>query len=136
MQDGFLFDESTGKGKGCDRLGTKKDGLKLKWRWSRVCEMSWCPGDKRRHDQRRLPCQTCSAKKGDFEFEVVLWHTHYEARVEYKGEHLTSFNKEIDDTIEWKGEVLIERVQAQLKAEKLLIDFYKMLMSYLAENLF
>ena len=106
MQDGFLFDESTDKGKGCDRLGTKKDGLKLKWRWSRVCEMSWCQGDKRLHDQRRLPCQTCSAEDGDFECEVILWRTHYEARATYKGNLIGYFDKDPCRKME-KGEALI-----------------------------
>ena len=122
----------TTKGKGIDRLGTKKDGLKFIWKWIRRCELSGVDAK----DKRRLPCQVCFAEAGDFEYEVILWHTHYEARVIYKGATLIRFNKEIDDTTEWKGEVLLERLQAQLKAEQLLVEYYKMIGKHLTKHHF
>jgi len=123
----------TTKGKGVDRLGTKKDGLKLKWKWSRVCDLSWPRCDPRREDKRRLPCQCCFAEAGDFRYEVDAWHMNYGAEVKYKGETLIRFDKDIDDTTEYCGEVLLERLQAQLKAENLILEFYKMLNSHIAE---
>lgn len=121
------------KGKGIDRLGTKKDGLKLKWKWNRVCDRSWPPSAPERKDKRRTPGQGCFADAGDFRYEVTAWHTHYEARVRYRCGILIRFDKDINDTTKWEGEVLLERVQAQLKAENLLIDFYKMLDIHLAK---
>lgn len=80
-----------------------------------------------------MPGQVCFAEVGDFRYEATAWHTNYEAEVKYKGETLVHFDKEIDDTTEWEGEVLLERLQAQFKAENLLIEFYKMLNSHIAK---
>ena len=119
-----IFDD----GKGIDRLGTKKDGLKFQWKWLRVCELSWAAGDPQLKDKRRLPCQVCFADVGNFRYKVVAWHDHYEACVEYYREEIVDFNKELDDdTIEYKGKVLLERIQAQQKAESLLMEYYKMI---------
>lgn len=134
MQDGFLFDDNDPRqrGKGVDRKGTKKDGLKLKWSWTRVCERSWFPGSKELKDNRRTPGQVCFAEYGDFLCKVIFWHTHYEARIEHCGELLLYHDKDTGDSK--KGEVLVTRLQAQLKAEQLLVDFYKELESVLVKN--
>ncbi len=113
MRDGFLFDDGDKKqrGKGCDRLGTKRDGLKLKWQWSG------------RTGRKRLPCQTCVADVGEFCLEAIFWHTDYEAMLSFVAHRLVSHHgKSFGDS--YRGEVLVTRLQAQLKAEELFVDFY------------
>lgn len=127
MRDDFLFNDSDlrQRGKGCDRKGTKKDGLRLKWQWTRVCERSWPAGSKERKDKRRTPGQVCFAKIGRFTVEAIFWHTEYEALLGYLNygrETLRTYKKRAEDK---DGEVLVTRLQAQLKAEQLLVEFYK-----------
>lgn len=82
-----------GNGKGNDRLGGKKDGLKLKWQWITQSSLSGAPED----DKRRLPCQTCEAelvtkiwvKKHYWTFKVRSSYSDgYEAEVRFGGDVL------------------------------------------------
>ncbi len=126
MQDRFLFDDGDPKqrGAGCDRLGTKKDGLALRWIWGRVCDRSWPRGSKELKDTRRTPGQSCYASLGKgWELSAIFWHTDYEAVVRHYDNRITSWNKSVGD--DYVGEVLVTRLAAQLKAEQLLIDVWK-----------
>jgi len=114
MQDHFLFDDDDAKqrGRGCDRLGTKKDGCALRWTWDK-------------YGKKRIgkPNQCCYAEVGKgWQLEVTFWHTMYEAEVRQTGEHVKSFRKEIGDR--HPGAILVTRLQAQLKAESLLLDVW------------
>ena len=116
MQDGFLFNDEDPKkrGKGCDTLGTKKDGLKLSWNWGM-------------YKKENKPGQVCFAKLGHFCLEAVFWHTDYEAQINYVSDMLVSYQKRKSDTCNpptKKEPILVTRLQAQLKAEQLLINFF------------
>lgn len=104
-QGDFLFTDSDPKqrGVGCDKMGTKKDGLKLKWEW-------WTG----------KPSQVCSAKAGNFIFEVIFWHLTYEARLGYFDNTLISKGHGGDN----KNKILT-RLKAQKIAENLLLEHYE-----------
>ncbi|MCH7759847.1 hypothetical protein IIA15_00375 [candidate division TA06 bacterium] len=121
----FLFDDtkSSQRGKGCDRLGSKEDGLKWDWKWGT------------KEEGRKTPGQICSAYlpfpikfkvgKGSVEnckffLRVVFWHTEYEASLEMGDHGLLSYTSSDE-----KSARLITRVDAQRKAEELLNIFYK-----------
>jgi hypothetical protein len=113
MQEHFLFDSDDAKqrGKGCDKLGSKKDGLSLRWSWKKY------PKAKNR------PNQCCYAELGKgWSLEVIFWHSNYEAQVRHVGEHIRSFRKDRGDT--YPGTILVTRLQAQFKAESLLLDVW------------
>lgn len=113
-------------GKGADRMGTRKDGLRFRWQWIRVCMRSWAHGDKRNESQKREPCQTCEAETrqirvadgGNFELNAIAWANDprgesycYEAQVEWVGNHLLS------------GGRFKTRLEAQVKAEGMLKEY-------------
>ncbi len=113
MQDRFLFDDSNSKqrGRGCDRLGSKKDGLVLKWTWEK-------------NGKEGKPGQCCYAEIGKgWAAVVTFWHTNYEARLEHYDHSIMHWSKDTGDGYE--GEVLVTRVSAQMKAERFMIDLYK-----------
>lgn len=135
MQDHFLFDSDDPKqrGKGCDRLGSKKDGLALRWYWGRVCDRSWSRGDKNLEDKRRTPGQCCYAELGKgWSLVVTYWHSNYEAATRYNGDDVRNFNKDRGD--KYPGAMLVTRLQAQLKAEQLTVDVWKELRDLLEKK--
>lgn len=101
---------NTGKGK--DRMGSTKDGLRLRWRYPMQWELSMCPES----DRRRLPTDCCFAEKkgtqGMWRYEARETF-EYEARVELDGE-----------TVAVRDE-LGSRLDAQKAAESLMADFCK-----------
>lgn len=123
-------------GKGEDRLGTAKDGLKAPWRWSRrpsrtSDDAPW----------RRRIGQCCEAilgdtlEDGDVMLQVTFWHTHYEAVLEINGEHITEYGPWPDDEIDaMYGKPLLTRLDAQKKAEKLGRKFTKELNAVLRKH--
>lgn len=114
MRDDFLFDDADSKqrGIGCDRKGGKKDGLALRWTWEK-------------YGKKGEPSQTCYASLGEgWLLVAIFWHTNYEAGVEYYGNHIINYSKDIHDD-SYKGEVIVTRVEAQLKAEQLVLDVWK-----------
>ncbi len=106
--------DNTGKGK--DRKGTKKDGLRYSWKWVRQCDLSSGP----RNDKRRLPCRTCylelDTSLGVIRFGAVDWFDSYEARVLLQGEWLVSIRD------------LPTRLDTQLAAEKGIVEFARELL--------
>ena len=109
MQDHFLFDDDDYKqrGIGCDKLGTKKDGLKFKWSWERK--------------GKGKPNQCCYAEVTRlWGLEVIFWHCEYEAGVRHCDDMIVHWHKHYDDT--YPGKVLVSRLQAQLKAEQLMLE--------------
>ncbi len=98
-------------GKGEDRKGGRRDGLRLRWSWLMRRELSGAPPN----DRRRLPCQTCRATRktshGVWEYRAVAWHDSYEADVELNGKPLA------------QKEGFTSRVRAQFAAEQLMRDF-------------
>ncbi len=122
MQDHFLFDDCDPKqrGKNCDRMGTKKDGLKLNWLWGS-------------HRYEKKAGQICRAKMGEgFVLQAIFWHTNYEALVSWYGDTIVNWSKDYHD--DYGGEVLVTRLQAQLMAEKLVVDFYNDLKVFLKKK--
>jgi len=111
MQDHFLFDDADPKqrGKGCDRLGTKKDDhLAVKWTWDK-------------NGKKGKPRQCCYAALGKgWALEVIFWHSCYEAGVTFCGDSMITHNIDRGG----RGVILVTRVQAQLKAEQLLLDLW------------
>ena len=101
----FLLDDSDPKqrGDGCDKMGTKKDGLKLKWEW-------WTG----------KPSQVCSAKLGHFNFEVIFWHLTYEARLSYFDGQILSKGHDIDNE-----DKILTRLNAQKISENFLLEHYE-----------
>lgn len=99
----YLFNTDDPKqcGVGCDRLGTKKDGLKAKWIW---------------YNQSKTPQQISIAKIGYFTLEAIFWHTNYEATLTWVGNDITSSPDKPR---------IITRIDAQKMAEKMLRDHYK-----------
>lgn len=133
-QNAFLFDDDdkSQRGKGCDRLGTKKDGLNWKWKWG-TCEES-----------TGIPSQSCTAYlpfpikvkvgKGGiisckFSLKVIFWHTEYEASLDMGDHNLLSY------TSDEVAARLITRIDAQRKAEELMNIFYKGVMKIEANRL-
>ena len=119
MSTGRLFDDDDPKasGKGVDRKGTKKDGLKWMWHWVRQCDLSWHYGNPKLGDKRRLPCQSCYADLpriygvpggASIHLHVSYFYSHYEAAVEINGDQILS-----DKSFK-------SRLDAQLKAENLI----------------
>jgi len=100
---------SDNTGKGNDRKGTKRDGLRFTWKWVKQCGLSGAD----RNDHRRLPCQTCSAEVGDFTFEATDWHDRYEATVDYNNKAFLH------------GSYFPTRLQAQLHAETMILEWCK-----------
>lgn len=128
------------RGKGADRKGTKRDGLRFQWKWGRrsswsrsieaqrVAKKSWL--------NARAPRQICAAHtkrvkglpgEGYFTLEAIQWAAReresgreYQAEVRWVGDHVV--NKRGLET----------RLEAQLWAERLLKEF--LLCSY--EQLF
>ncbi len=105
---------SDNTGTGADRKGTRRDGLKLAWKWVRQCDLSQAPYD----DTRRLPCQTCYAefatKSGSWKFQAIdCGSLGYEAIVSFDHEMLL-----------FEGE-FSTRLDAQLRAESMLVEFLK-----------
>ncbi len=100
MQDGFLFDDADPgqRGRGCDQLGTRRDGLRFLWRWIETRGEGRPLGEKSK--RLRVPCQVCSSRLprmdalkdgGPYpELEVIFWHTEYEARLRICGKHIFS----------------------------------------------
>lgn len=110
MQDNFLFDSADPKerGVGCDAICSDDKQLKYKWEW-----------------YGNSPCQLTSAKLGcDWELQTIFWHTDYEAEVNFGDKTIKRyygrFNDEFSD-----GEVLVTRLDAQLKAEQLFGELVK-----------
>lgn len=101
--------DNTGKGK--DRKGTLRDGLRYKWRWVMRRQLSGGADS----DTRRLPCQSCFAEThtplGWWRFEAVDWHSSYEARAK------------LDNRIAIHEDGLPTRLEAQRRAEVLAIEF-------------
>lgn len=115
----YLFDDDDPKarGKGVDRKGTKKDGLKWTWHWVRQCDLSWHIGDPKLKDKRRLPCQSCYADLprisgvpggAQIHLHVSYFYDYYDAAVSVNGDQILS-----DQTAK-------TRLDAQLKAENLI----------------
>lgn len=110
-------------GKGVDRLGKVKDGLKAPWRWSKH------PPKKANFGPwtRRIG-QCCEAKlgdtpeDGDVMLQVVFWSSHYEARLEINDEFITGYGPWPDDDFD-DGQPLLTRLDAQKKAEKIGREF-------------
>lgn len=102
----------TNDGQGKDRKGTKRDGLRLRWRWLMRRELSG--GSDR--DHRRLPCQTCFAEKrtshGLWRYCAIDWHDGYEAEVSFNGNHFISSERDLPT-----------RLDAQRCAEGLVASF-------------
>ncbi len=100
-------------GKTFDRLGTKKDGLKLDWGWS------W-PGQ-----NEKEPQQICGAILGNFNFVVVQWYYGYEAELGYgyttSGGGLLKMPNYPYKT--GKEDMFKTRIECQLFAEGLLQTF-------------
>ena len=63
---------------------------------------------------------------------VTFWHSNYEAKVRHIDSHMRSFNKDVGD--KYPGEMLVTRLQAQFKAESLLLDVWKELKELLDEK--
>lgn len=110
MQDNFLFDSDKQRGIGVDRLGTKKDGLKLKWIWGNKF-YSWTEKD------GTIPSQICTTELGYFTLEVIFWHTYYEAELR----HIDGTLKSIGDN---DNKIILTRIDGQKIAEKLLREHY------------
>lgn len=68
MREDFLYDsdDKNQRGKGVDRVGTKKDGVSLEW--------------KSNHHQ------ICFAEIGRYTLKVIFWRTNYSAEIEVLGE--------------------------------------------------
>jgi len=113
-------------GKGVDRMGSRKDGLRFRWRWVRVCERSWAPGDRRNESQKREPCQSCEAETrqirvaygGNFTLHAIAWANDskgesycYEAQVDWIGNEVFS------------GGRFNTRLKAQVRAEGMLKEY-------------
>lgn len=114
MQDHFLFDDNDARqrGKGCDKLGHRGDGLALIWTWER-------------YGKKGKPSQTCYAEIGKgWCLKVIFWHTNYEARVEHVDSGIRNYNVDVGDD-KRRGKILVTRLQAQLKAEELVIEVWK-----------
>jgi len=113
---------SSNTGEGKDRKGTMLDGLKLKWKWTMQCCLSY--GLK--NDKRRLPCQVCYAtrntKTGHWAFEAVEWQDGYEANVKFNGDQILSEQN------------LPTRLEAQKRAEAMLDEFCKAVLKEIKES--
>ena len=97
-----------------------RGGLKREWRWLMQRDLSGAD----RQDRRRLPCQTCFAEAttalGKWTFEVIDWHTSYEAAVLLGGRKIASRMG------------IATRAEAQRVAEALATDFAKQVLEQLA----
>lgn len=119
-----MLDTITNNGKGADRLGSAKDGLKASWRWS--MRHSKTGGWSRR---RRIG-QCCEAKlgdtpeHGDVMLYAVFWSHHYHASLEINGEPVIEYHIWPDEDVD-DGEPLMTRLDAQKKAEKMGREFTK-----------
>ncbi len=117
MQRLYVDEDPKACGKGVDRKGTKKDGLKWKWLWVRQCDLSWDYGNPKLEDKRRLPCQSCYADLprittvpggASIHLHVSYFYAYYEAAVEINGDQVLS------------DKSFRSRLDAQLRAENLI----------------
>jgi len=113
---------SSNTGEGKDRKGSMLDGLKLKWKWTMQCCLSYGP----KNDKRRLPCQVCYAtrntKTGHWVFEAVEWEDGYEANVKLNGDQILSEQN------------LPTRLKAQERAEAMLGEFCEAVLKEIKES--
>lgn len=119
MQDDFLFDSADPKerGVGCDAICSDDKRLKYKWEW-----------------HGNSPCQLTVAKLGrNWELRTVFWHTDYEARVEFGDEFIKRYHGVVGDEFSDR-EVLVTRLDAQLKAEQLFGELVKELTDILKQT--
>lgn len=122
MQDHFLFDSDKKKlrGIGCDTMGDEKNGLALHWTWDK-------------YSKKGKPSQCCYAEVGEgWRVSVIFWHSNYEARVEHVGDQILNYSKDVGD--DYEGDILVTRIQAQLKAEQLVIDIWQELEKLVMES--
>ena len=108
-------------GKGVDRMGNKRDGLRFKWEWVKRGRLSTGGSGQWRYPNKRHPCQSCEVVLSDivtlpnrpnFILEAVQWHgPTYEGRVELNRELITS------------QDGFKTRLEAQQAAEELLYTF-------------
>ncbi|KKM81681.1 hypothetical protein LCGC14_1327370 [marine sediment metagenome] len=105
-------------GKGADRKGTKRDGLRFKWQWIE----QRCLSGVDESDRRRLPCQTCFAEVETLDetwcFRSVAWRNKgsftYQAGVKLRGNNMISQDSDNDDAY------CDTRLEAQRVAERML----------------
>lgn len=111
----FNYEDKSLRGRNCDRMGGKRDGLKLNWKWN-GCRVQ----------------QSCNAKMGRYELQVTYWNKYYEANVIFGGITLyTTFNKIKDHvravqtqcTLGNSRNYIKTRLDGQLVAERLLLEF-------------
>ena len=102
---GRLFVASQ-QGKGIDRMGIKRDGLKLKWKW-------W----------KGLPSQECSAEIGKFKMRVYYWYNTYEAQLNYS--QYSSDNELLSKGGSMSRDTILTRIEGQIIAESMLKKHYE-----------
>ncbi len=106
-------------GKGADGLKAKDTRLCAKWRWS----LHQQPPYNYKSKWKRTPGQCSEAMlSGKFELHVTQWHRYYEASVRRQGEHLWSTSCLNADSSNG-SESILTRVDAQITAEKLMVEF-------------
>ena len=111
----------THTGKGVDRKGTKRDGLRFRWQWIRRRMLSLPGGFTWKNPDARTPCGCCEAivpvkALGDsrFELEVHMSWGKYEAQVHWNGENIIHTKYDCGHPT---------RLEAQKEAEALLEKF-------------